>query len=144
MKKMSVDDALAHYGVKGMKWGVRRDQAILDRISGRRTKAVGGTREDRKKLTSDANKKYKEYKDSTTRKERKADRKQAIAERASWLVDEAMKNPERMIHVSMGQGSVPRLASGKEFVNHLSRGGAFDPKYTDITDIVMVPPKTKK
>jgi hypothetical protein len=26
---------LEHYGVKGMKWGVRRDQRVLDRLSNR-------------------------------------------------------------------------------------------------------------
>lgn len=30
------DAVLQHYGVKGMKWGVRRSQAQLDRAAGRR------------------------------------------------------------------------------------------------------------
>lgn len=33
-----VDDFLMHFGVKGMKWGVTRSQASLDRASGRAEK----------------------------------------------------------------------------------------------------------
>lgn len=36
--KPPLDEALLeHYGVKGMRWGVRRDQATLDRAAGRKT-----------------------------------------------------------------------------------------------------------
>jgi len=31
-----IDEFLEHYGVKGMRWGVRRSQAELDRAAGRR------------------------------------------------------------------------------------------------------------
>lgn len=34
-KKPPLDEAIEHYGVKGMKWGVRRDQATLDKAAGR-------------------------------------------------------------------------------------------------------------
>jgi hypothetical protein len=32
----SLDEVLEHYGIKGMKWGVRRSQAELDRAAGRK------------------------------------------------------------------------------------------------------------
>lgn len=46
---------LEHYGVKGMKWGVRRDQATLDRAAGRRP--AGVSRRTNRKARKDA----KEY-----------------------------------------------------------------------------------
>ena len=36
-EQMTDEEFLQHYGVKGMKWGVRRSQAQLDRAAGRRT-----------------------------------------------------------------------------------------------------------
>ena len=39
IEKPSLEEALEHYGVKGMKWGVRRTQAQLDRAAGRVKKA---------------------------------------------------------------------------------------------------------
>jgi len=38
--KPPLDEALEHYGVKGMKWGVRRSQAQLDRAAGRKRTTV--------------------------------------------------------------------------------------------------------
>lgn len=31
------EEILEHYGIKGMKWGVRRDRRTLDRLAGRKT-----------------------------------------------------------------------------------------------------------
>lgn len=39
----NLDDVVIHYGVKGMKWGVRRSQAALDRAAGRRQSADART-----------------------------------------------------------------------------------------------------
>lgn len=45
----AVETAIAHYGVKGMKWGVRKDKPSTDvtlkETPGRRVKATGGKRQ---------------------------------------------------------------------------------------------------
>ena len=35
--ELTDDDDLLHYGIHGMKWGVRRDRRTLDRLAGRET-----------------------------------------------------------------------------------------------------------
>lgn len=127
---------LEHHGVKGMKWGVRRDQALLDRIAGRRTKAVGGTREQRKAANKQAKEDWKNYKSSTTRKERRADKKAAIESKANYIIENALKSPTTVFQINT-PGNIPTLTTGKEMIDHLSRGGAFSPVYTDITNIKL-------
>lgn len=119
-----IDNFLAHYGVKGMKWGVRRDEAVLARIAGGRMQ--GETKEDKKR--------YKDYKKSTSRKERRKDKREVLNARASHLIETSMANPRNFVEV--GTPGYPTLMRGKEFVDYLSRGGAFNPMSTNITDIV--------
>lgn len=118
-----VDDFLAHYGVKGMKWGVRRDDAVLARIGG--GKLADETKEEKQA--------YKAYKKSTSRKERKQDRKLARESRARHLIETSVANPKNF--VAVGTPGYPTLMRGQEFVDYLSRGGAFNPMTTNITDL---------
>ena len=54
---------LAHYGIKGMKWGVRRSQKELDRLAGRTTKHKKDVRKYNKRRRKEADKGLKEAKD---------------------------------------------------------------------------------
>ena len=118
-------ESLYHYGVKGMRWGRRKDDAVLARIAGR--KMVGETKEDRQR--------YKEYKKATSRKERRADRNTAISEYASKLLEDSLANPNNFVQV--GTPGYPTLMQGKEFISYLERGGAFNPMTTVVTDLKL-------
>lgn len=117
---------LAHHGVKGMKWGVQRDEAVLARIAGARVR--GETKEDKQR--------YKEYKKTTSRKERKADRREVIQQKADNLIKTALKNPDILIEVSTGPGA-KTLATGKSFVEHLAAGGRFDPVFSNVSQVQL-------
>lgn len=114
---------LSHHGIKGMKWGVRRDEAVLARIAGGRI--AGETREDRAK--------YKAYKKATPRAERKADREKVLNQRINGLVKDALKNPNDMYIV--GTPGHNTMMVGREFTKYLARGGVFDPLSTGTTGL---------
>ena len=118
-----LDNFLEHYGVKGMKWGVTRDEAVLARIGGGRV--AGETKADRQK--------FKEYKKSTSRKERRADKEEVRVTRAKHLIETSLANPKNFVLV--GTPGYPTLMRGKEFVDYLGQGGAFNPMTTNITDL---------
>ena len=46
----SGQDYLAHFGIKGMKWGIRRSQKELDRLAGRKSSS---SKEDVKNMSDD-------------------------------------------------------------------------------------------
>lgn len=104
---MTQSTELAHYGVKGMKWGRRRGG---DSSSG------GGE----KRLS---------------RKEHRAKVKQDKAEfyqkKADNLLKEVLKEPISLVAVRDRSGQTT-IATGKEFMDFAAKGGMFDIRYTDI------------
>lgn len=126
------ENFLSHYGVKGMKWGVTRDEAVLRRMSGQQVKLRGGTKQERKAFNAQAKKDWKDYKSKTTRQERLEDRRRAEEAKIGYILDQVSKDDKTLLQIST-PGQYPTLMSGKEFVDHLGRGGLVSPKYTELS-----------
>lgn len=136
MTESSEDYELFHYGVKGMKWGVVRDEQLLNKIAGRPAKISGGTREERKAFNKEGKERYKEYKKNTSKKERKEDRRAAMEERGRYLIDHAVKNPDKVL-ITRDVYGTPTVTQGKTFMENLSRTGMLDVKYTEVTNMTL-------
>ena len=100
-----VDDFLAHYGVKGMKWGKRKAQD---------SSPSGERRLSRKEHRAKVKKERSEF------YQKKADK----------LFEEVMNDPDVLVNVRTLNGSM--IATGKEFVNFMAKGGVMDVRATDI------------
>lgn len=115
----------SHYGVKGMKWGVTRDEAVMSRIAGARKF------DDPDRKATDAA--YKDYKKTTTRKERRADKKAVRESKANYLIEKAASDKTALLSISLpGSNGLNHVLSGEAFVEYLSNGGSFNPLYSDL------------
>ena len=99
---------LAHYGIKGMKWGVRKK-----RDGGDSGGDSGGTSSKPKKQSR-----------RQRRKEERRARSEAQQKRAMEILDLAARNPTSMVKVRTQYGTY--LTTGEEFVNYAANGGVFD------------------
>lgn len=100
-----VDDFLAHYGVKGMKWGKRKAQD---------SSSTGERRLSRKEHRAKVKKEQSDF------YQKKVDR----------MIEEAVNDPDVLIKVRTLNGTM--IATGKEFINFLGRGGALDVRASDV------------
>lgn len=106
-----LDNFLAHYGVKGMKWGVRRSQAQLDRAAGR-DGGSEGTKKRAKGLKGvvQARRERKEAKARETLEK--------AARRVASTTPEISADAERFVKTSMKAGS---SMSDQEIKKYLER-----------------------
>lgn len=98
---------LAHYGVKGMRWGIRKKTDVSSkpkRLSRKEIRQIN--REGRKKFYED---------------------------KANRILSEASKKGDDVLIKIVTPGSTyPTVVTGKEFTNYLAKGGAFDIKMSDV------------
>lgn len=100
------DTFLEHFGVKGMKWGVHNDN---DSTSSSKPKVS------RKEL----------------RATNKAAKTKFYEDKAHRVIDAASKDPEVLIQLKT-QAAYPTVVTGREFIQHLSKGGVMDVQLTDV------------
>lgn len=107
----AVDTWLAHFGVKGMRWGKRkaRDDSSGDASSAPPAKP--------KKLTG---------------KEVRAEKREFYQKKADNLLKKATEDPESLIAVRTPGDYATTIATGREFMDYMARGGMMDIRLSDV------------
>ena len=94
---------IKHYGVKGMKWGVRISRA------------------DKKKAKA------------ATKAQNRSGETEFLERKLHRAFDAAQKDPNNtLIRTMFERDKTPVLRTGKDFIDHLTRGGAVNAKLTDL------------
>ena len=100
-----VDVFLEHFGVKGMRWGVRRSS---------------------QNETSSPKKSRREK-----RAESKAAKQEFYNQKAQRILAKSLEDPDILVALKTAD-TYPTIVTGREFVEYASKGGAFDVRYTDV------------
>lgn len=112
----NIDNFLAHYGVKGMKWGV--------------------TKSDYRSMSKDDRKQYRKK----TLKERSKTFKEAREKNVKFVAETAAKNGnEVFVKTRLAGDQYPTLMSGSEFTRYISKQGVFDANMTAIAGYANTP-----
>ena len=116
------DDFLAHYGVLGMKWGVRRDQATLDRAAGRVPRK---TKRNAKKDAKEFARAKAFYGEGAGNRRKaiktKVESRKSKSEAYAKLFEEALASQDMEKHVAKAQGERRRKDTSKA-VGKTARG----------------------
>ena len=97
-----VDAFLEHYGVKGMRWGVRKNSTSSHKKSRREKRA-----------------------------EKKAAKQEFYNKKAQNIIAKSLEDPDTIVSLKTTD-VYPTLVTGREFVEYASKGGIFDIRYTDV------------
>lgn len=123
----SVD--ITHYGIKGMKWGVRRSQATLDRLAGRTT-STRSERSSRKKKETKVRK--------VSNWSAKRDRKEARRSRRYLTTEEIRERVSRLKLESEFKTLTDKdVSSGSTFIKSVIRDSGKTVLTTAVTGISL-------
>lgn len=120
---MEYEDYLAHYGVKGMKWGRRKDGSAGSKRAAKK-EAKAEVKTAKKELKA----KTREGK-SNIRNRTAVEKQQRDQKHLTTLTKIASKEATSLISMT-GPNNTTTLVTGKDFVDHVSRGGLLNASST--------------
>jgi hypothetical protein len=100
-----VTNTLEHHGIKGMRWGVRRDDS---------TSSSGGSSKPKKLSRSEVAQEQRDF----------------YQKKADNILKVASKDPESLIALKTPNDAV--IVTGHQFVDHMTRGGLMDIRMSDV------------
>ena len=131
-----VDDFLAHVGVKGMRWGVRKnDNGGSSGSSGSSGNNSGGSGSGGGDGADGGKGKKPKYEESRReyRKRTRAEAQEFYDKKAESIVNESLKRGDEILVKTFFHDSYDfEIVTGKEFVQNLERGRAFNTPFTEI------------